>query len=124
MLKSPQFTRAAVIAATVISLGASPAVAREADTPLHPGRTVTTVVPHARQWTQPRVDSLGVRPADQPIADSPASAVPLTQAPHVTGGPDWLLIAIGSTAVLALLLAVAVLPTRWLRAHPFRARHV
>ena len=73
MLKSPQFTRAAVIAATVISLGASPAVAREADTPLHPGRTVT---PHARQWTQPRVDSLGVRPAHQPIADSPPRPCP------------------------------------------------
>ena len=50
--------------------------------------------------------------------------MPLTQAPHVTDGPDWLLIAIGSTAVIALLLAVAVLPTRWLRAHPFRARQV
>ena len=124
MLKSRQFTRSAVIAATVISLGASPAVAREADAPLHPGRTVTTVVPHGRQWTQPRVDSMGVRPADQPIAASPAPTVPLTEAPHASNGPDWLLIAIGSTAVLALLLAVAVLPTRWLRAHPFRPRQV
>jgi hypothetical protein len=124
MLKSPQLTRTAVIAATVISLGATPAVAREADAPLHPGRTVTAVVPHARQWTQPRVDASGVRPVSQPVATSPAPAVPLDRATPASGGRDWLLIAIGSTAVLALLLSVAVLPTRWLRAHPFRARQV
>jgi hypothetical protein len=122
MLKSPQFMRTAVIAATVISLGATPAVAREADAPLRAGRTVTTVVPHARQWTQPRVDAIGVRPANPQVAASPAPAVPLDRA--AASGPDWLLIAIGSTAVLALLLSVAVLPTRWLRAHPFRARQV
>ena len=121
MLKSPQFTRTAVIAATVISLGATPAVAREADAPLHPGQTVTTVVPHARQWTPPRVDAIGVRSVNQPVAASPA---PVALATPASNGPDWLLIAIGSTAVLALLLAVAVLPTRWLRAHPFRARQV
>jgi hypothetical protein len=124
MLKSPQLTRTAVIAATVISLGATPALAREADAPLHPGKTVTTAVPHARQWTQSRVDSSGVRPVSQPVANSPAPAVPLDRATPASGGPDWLLIAIGSTAVLALLLSVAVLPTRWLRAHPFRARQV
>jgi hypothetical protein len=124
MLKSSQFTRSAVIAATVISLGATPAVAREADAPLHPGRTVTTVVPHARQWTRPRTDAIGVRPANQPVAASPAPAVPLDRATPAASGPDWLLIAIGSSAVLALLLSVAVLPTSWLRMHPFRARQV
>ena len=124
MLKSPQFTRSALIAATVISLGASPAVAREADAPLHPGQAVTTVAPHARQWTQARIDSTGVRPANQPVAASPAPVVPLDRATPASGGPDWLLIAIGSTAVLALLLSVAVLPTRWLRGHPFRPRQV
>jgi hypothetical protein len=123
MLKSPQFTRTAVLAATVISLGATPAVAREADAPIHVGRTVITVVPHTRQWTPARVDAVGVRPANQPVAASPAPAVPLDRATPA-GGPDWLLIGIGSTAVLALLLSVAVLPTRWLRAHPFRARQV
>jgi hypothetical protein len=121
MLKSPQLTRTAVIAATVISLGATPAVAREADAPLHPGQTVTTAVAPARQWTPPRVDAIGVRPANQPVAASPA---PVALATPASGGPDWLLIAIGSTAMLALLLAVAVLPTRWLRTHPFRARQV
>ena len=51
MLKSPQFTRSALIAATVISLGASPAVAREADAPLHraAGR-------HHRRAPRPAVD--------------------------------------------------------------------
>jgi hypothetical protein len=121
MLKTPQLTRTAVIAATVIALGATPAVAREADAPLHPGGTVTTVVTPARQWTPPRVDAIGVRPANQPVAASPA---PVTLSTPTPGGPDWLLIAIGSTAMLALLLAVAVLPTRWLRGHPFRARQV
>ena len=123
MLKSPQFTRSALIAATVISLGASPAVAREADAPLHPRQIVTTVAPRTQQWTAARVDSIGVRPADQPVA-SPAPAVPLDRATPASGGPDWLLIAIGSTAMVALLLAVAVLPTRWLRGHPFRPRQV
>jgi hypothetical protein len=120
MLKSPQLTRTAVIAATVISLGATPALAREADAPLHPGRTVTAAVPHARQWTQPHIDAIGVRPVSPPVA---APAVPLDRATPAASGPDWLLIAIGSSAVLALLLSVAVLPTRWLRA-PFRARQV
>ena len=73
---------------------------------------------------------------DASRASTPSASVPPTSRsppppPRVahtgrpaSGGPDWLLIAIGSTAVLALLLAVAVLPTRWLRAHPFRARQV
>lgn len=124
MLKSPQLTRTAVIAATFISLGATPAVAREADAPLRAGQTVTTAVPHARQWTQPRIDAIGVRPASQPVAASPTPAVPLDRATPASSGPDWLVIAIGSSAVLVLLLSVAVLPTRWLRAHPFRARQV
>jgi hypothetical protein len=124
MLKSPQLTRTAVIAATVISLGATPAVARQADAPLRPGRTVTAVVPHARQWTQAHIDAIGVRPISQPVAASPAPAVPLDRPTPASSGPDWLLIGIGSSAVLALLLSVAVLPTRWLRAHPFRARQV
>ena len=77
MLQSSQLTRTAVLAATVISLGATPAVAREADAPLHPGRTVTTVVPQVRQWTPPRVDAIGVRPANQPVAASPAPVATL-----------------------------------------------
>jgi hypothetical protein len=123
MLKSPQFTRSAVIAATIVSLGASPAVARQADMPVRPS-PATSATQHGRHWTQARVDGIGVRPAGQPVAASPAPAEPLTRATQPSGGADWLLIAIGSTAMVALLLAVAVLPTRWLRARPFRARQV
>jgi hypothetical protein len=123
MLKSPQLTTAA-IAATIISLAATPAIARQADAPLHPGQTATAAAPHTQHWTQPRTDAIGMRPATQPIATSPTPTVPLNRSAPTTSGPDWLLIAIGSTAILALLLSVAVLPTRWLRAHPFRARQV
>ena len=123
MLKSPQFTRSAVIAATVISLAASPAVARQADMPVHQAPAVAAAQ-HGRHWTQARVDGIGVRPAGQPVAASAAPAVPLTQPTPASSGPDWLLIAIGSSAVLALLLAVAVLPTGWFRGSPFRARRV
>jgi hypothetical protein len=123
MLKSPQFTRSAVIAATVISLAASPAVARQADSPVRPSPAMSATQ-HGRDWTQARVDGIGVRPAGQPVAASAAPAVPLTQPTAASSGPDWLLIAIGSSAVLALLLAVAVLPTGWFRGSPFRARRV
>ena len=123
MLKSPQFTRSAVIAATVISLAASPAVARQADIPVRPSPAMSATQ-HGRHWTQARVDGMGVRPAGQPVAASAAPAVPLTQPTAASSGPDWLLIAIGSSAVLALLLAVAVLPTGWFRGSPFRARRV
>jgi hypothetical protein len=123
MPTSSPFTRSAVIAATVIALGASPAVARQADLPVDQAPAVAAAH-HSRQWTQPRTEGIGVRPVEQPVAASPVTAEPLTQAPHASNGTDWLLIAIGSTAVLALLLAVAVLPTRWLHVRPFRARQV
>jgi hypothetical protein len=123
MPKSSPFTRSAAIAATVIALGASPAVARQADLPVHQ-TPAATAAHHTPQWTQPRTEGIGVRPADQPVAASPITAEPLTQAPHASNGTDWLMIAIGSSAVLALLLVVAVLPTRWLHARPFRARQV
>ena len=119
MLKSPQFTRSAVVAATVLSLGATPAVARQADMPVRPK---AAVVVHSRQWTPPRTDAIGRRPAGQPVAASRVPVVPLTQAPRASSGPDWLLIAIGSSAVLALLLAVAVGRTNRDWANPFRAR--
>jgi hypothetical protein len=122
MLKSPQFTRSAVIAATIVSLGASPAVARQADMPVH--QSSAAVAHHTRQWTQPRTDAIGVRPADQPVAASPAPAVPLTSKPHASGGPDWLLITIGSSTLVTLLLAMAFARTKRYPAHPFRARQV
>jgi hypothetical protein len=116
MLNSSQFTRSAVIAATVISLGASPAMARPADQAVPPEAAVTTVANHTRHWTQPRVDGTGVRPAV-----SAAPAVPLTRAADTSGGAGWLLISIVAAAMLALLTIVAVRPVRH-RAHSFRAR--
>jgi hypothetical protein len=119
MLNSSQFTRSAVIAATVISLGASPAMARPADQPVRPKAAVTTVSNHARQWTQPRVDGMGVRPV------TPAApAVPLTRAADTSGGADWLLIAIVASTMLALLTIVGVVRPVRHRAHSLRARQV
>jgi hypothetical protein len=120
MLTSSQFTRSVVIAATVVSLGATPAVARQADAPLRPK---AAVVVHDRQWTQARTEGLGVRPAAQPVV-SPAPAVALTQAPHASNGVDWLLITIGSSTLVALLLAIALAGRNHDWAHPFRARQV
>jgi hypothetical protein len=123
MLKSSQFTRSAVIAAAAICLGASPAVARLADMPPRPKPDVTTSTGGTRQWTPPRVESMGVRPVDQPVAASPAPPVPLTRGTDASGGRDWLLIAIGSS-VVALLLALAVVRANGHWAHPFRARRL
>jgi hypothetical protein len=119
MLNSSQFTRSAVIAATVISLGASPAMARPADQPVRPKASVTTVSNHTRQWTQPRVDGMGVRPV------TPAApAVPLTRAARASDGADWLLITIVASTMLALLTIVAVVRPVRHRAHSLRARQV
>jgi hypothetical protein len=123
MFKSSQLTRPAVIAATVISLGASPAIARQADMPVRPKAAVTTVARDTRQWTQPRVDSMGVRPADLPVVPT-APAVPLTQDHGTSGGAEWLLIAIAASAMLAALMIVTVVRAVRHRAHALRARQV
>jgi hypothetical protein len=47
--------------------------------------------------------------------------VPLTHADN-TGGLDLLSVAFGASAMLALLLMVAVVRFSWPRAHPIRAR--
>jgi hypothetical protein len=113
MFTSSQLTRSAAIAATVCSLGAGPAMARPADQAARPAAVV---------WTQPRVDGMGVRPADHPVS-SAAPAVPLTRAADASGGADWLLITIAAATLLALLAILAVMrPGR--RAHPFRARQI
>ena len=85
MLKTPTHPRA-VIAATVVSLGASPAFAREADTP---SRRALRRGP-ARQWTQPRVDSLGVRPAHRRSRTPPPRRA-ADPGPDNTDGLDLLL---------------------------------
>ena len=113
MLKSSQFTRSAVVVAAVISLGASPAIARVADMPVRPA----AVANHTRQWTQPHVEGTGVRPAV-----SAAPAVPLTRAADTSGGADSLLITIGASLMLALLIIAGVVLTARHRAHGFPAR--
>ena len=115
MLKSSQFTRSAVVVAAVISLGASPALARVADMPVRPAAAVAN---HTRQWTQPHVEGTGVRPAV-----SAAPAVPLTRAADTSGGADSLLITIGASLMLALLIIAGVVLAVRHRAHAFPARH-
>ena len=114
MLKSSQFTRSAVVVAAVISLGASPALARVADMPVRPAAAVAN---HTRQWTQPHVEGTGVRPVV-----SAAPAVPLTRAADASGGADSLLITIGASLMLALLIIAGVVLTVRHRAHAFPAR--
>ena len=116
MLKSSQFTRSAVVAAAVISLGASPAIARVADMPVRPAAAVAN---HTRQWTQPHVEGTGVRPAAPAVAAAPA--VPLTRAADASGGADSLLIT-GASLMLALLIIAGVVLTARHRAHGFPAR--
>jgi hypothetical protein len=77
----------------------------------------------SRQSTQPRIDAMGVHPAEHPVAGSRVPVVPVSRATHASGG-GWLPIAIGSSVMVALLLAAGFLPTRWFRAHTFRARQV
>ena len=116
MLNTTRLTRCAAIAVAVASLGTSTAFARPADTPSREALQVA-----AQRWTPPRVESIGVRHAD-PVAAVPASpAVPLTHADN-TGGLDLLSVAFGASAMLALLLLVAVVRFSWPRAHPIRAR--
>lgn len=89
---------------------------------MHPASAA--VAHHSRQWTPPRTDAIGIRPAAQPVAASPAPPVPLTQAPHSSSGADWLLITIGSSTLVALLLAMVIGRTNRDWAHPFRTRQV
>jgi hypothetical protein len=119
MLNASQFTRAAVIAATVCSLATSSATARPADQSARPKAPVTTVA----KWTQPRVEGTGVRPAGHPVA-SAAPAVPLTRATRESDGADWLLISIVASTMLALLAIVAVVRPLRHRADSLRARQV
>jgi hypothetical protein len=116
MLNATRLTRCAAIAVAVASLGTSTALARPADTPSREALQAA-----AQRWTPPRVESIGVHHAD-PVAAAPASpAVPLTHADN-TGGLDLLSVAFGASAMLALLLMVAVVYFGWPRVRPIRAR--
>ncbi|MGZ4275774.1 MAG: hypothetical protein ACXVFN_03580 [Solirubrobacteraceae bacterium] len=122
MLKSSQFTRPAVVAATVLALGASPAIARQADLPI-PAKPAVAAAPASSQQTPPRVDGMGVRPAGAPAAVSAAPAQPITKPSDGSGGQEWLLIPLAALG-LASLLVLAVVRTGRHRAHPFRPRRV
>jgi hypothetical protein len=113
MLKTTQLARTLAIATAIASLGTSTAIARPADTPSRDPHAAT-----AHQWTPPRLESIGVRHAD-PTAAAPA--VPLTH-PDDTGGLDLLSVAFGASAILALLLIIAVARFSWPRVRPVRAR--
>jgi hypothetical protein len=139
MVKPIQLTRAAVSAIAVASLAASTAFARPGDLPLRPAATqaqeyvqgISALTPEqlagafgtdqVGRRTPPRVESMGVHPAN-PTPVAPATpAVPLTRA-NDTGGIDWLSVAFGASAILALLLIVAVIRLGWPRVRPIRAR--
>jgi hypothetical protein len=116
MLKTTQVTRTVAIAIAIASLGTSTAFARTADTPSREALQVA-----AQRWTPPRVESMGVRHAD-PVAATPASpAVPLTH-PDDTSGLDLLSVAFGASAILALLLIIALARFSRPRVHRIRAR--
>lgn len=123
MLNSLQFTRSAVIAATVIAIGATPAIARRADVPPRSKAAVTAVAHGVRHWTEPRVDGIGVRPA---AGSGEVSSVPpshLTQASDRSAGREWLIIPLGALA-LAFVLILVVVRTDWHWVHPSGARRV
>ena len=122
MLNSSQCTRSAVIAATVICLGATPAIARQADVPPRPKAAVTAVAHATRQWTQPRVDGTGVRAESADAAVPSVQAASLPRASHGSAGREWLLIPLGALALAFLLILLGV-RTDWHWAHPFGARH-
>ena len=120
MRSASQFARSAAVAATVISLGASSAMARPSE---QPARSGPAVAQHARQWTQPRVEGPGVRPGDTPAAPA-VPAVPLTRATDSSGGADWLLIAFAASTALALLMIGGAVRRVRHRADALHARHV
>lgn len=112
MLKSSQITRSAVIAATVMTMGASPAHARPADTLARSKPAVTTVAPN------------GVRPTEVPAAPTaPAPVEPVTQPTGGSAALQWLLFPLGAL-LLAFVLILGGARVAWHAADTFRARHV
>jgi hypothetical protein len=113
MLRSSQLTKCVTIAMTIAALGTSTASARP-DAPRYHEAVARSG--DTSPWTQPRVDSPGIRPVVR--ASSAAQPIPLVQ-PATESGLDWLSAAIGASALLGLALLVMV--TRSIRA-PHRGR--
>jgi hypothetical protein len=101
---------AAAGAATIELSGTQTVVDENAGSKMH-----GSLVGDSRQSTPPRIDAMGIRPAEHPVAASRAPVMPVTRPNHPSGG-DWLPFAVGLSAMVALLLATAFLPTRWFRA--------
>ncbi len=110
MLRSSQLTKCLTLAMTIAALGASTASARPA------GHQAVAPIPTPPQWTQPRVDSPGVRPVVR--ASRPAQPIPLVQ-PATESGFDWLSVVLGASGLLCLSLLVII--ARSIRA-PHRGR--
>ena len=123
MLTSSQVTRSAVIAATVMSLGASDAIARQADMPARSKPAVTIVAPNTRHWTQARVESMGVRPADSRATISPPASVQVIEPSDGSAGLQWLLIPLAAV-MMAFVLIMAVARGARHRGDTFFGRHV
>jgi hypothetical protein len=103
MLRSSQLTKCVTIAMTIAALGTSTASARPADSPRY-----HEAVAHSAgttQWTQPRIDSPGIRPVVR--ATSAAQPIPLVQ-PATESAFDWLSALIGASALLCLFLLVII----------------
>jgi hypothetical protein len=111
MLRSSQLTKCVTIAMTIGALGASTASARPADYHEAVANSAGTT-----QWTQPRIDSPGIRPVVR--ASSPAEPIPLVQ-PATDSGIDWLSAGLGASALLSLALLLII--ARSIRA-PHRGR--
>ena len=103
MLRSSQLTKCVTLAMTLAALGTSTAAARPADAPY----SHEAVAPSAEttRWTQPRVDSPGIRPVVR--ASSPAQPIPLVQ-PATESGIDWLSVVFGASGLLAFALLFVV----------------
>lgn len=133
MLTSSQLSRSVAVAVAVASLGTGTALARPADDSVATSSGAVVSTPVGDDLRSPdaidaasgvsvsapaRHDGLGVTPvAPAPVVrDVPAAS--LTVADD-TGGIDWLSVAVGASALLALLLTGALL-----RAHHPRMPHV
>jgi hypothetical protein len=103
MLRSSQLTKCVTIAMTIAALGASTASARPADASRYHEAVANSA--GTTQWTQPRIDSPGIRPVVR--APSPAEPIPLVQ-PATESGLDWLSAGLGASALLAFALLLAV----------------